>query len=195
MSGLGPVDPVGGFWSPDSTSVQLVSTTTPTGVVEGQQWYDPDDDRVYWYNGTNWILGVNAGDWVAYTSSTTGFSLGSGSSQDCAYTRMGKTVWYRIKITIGTGGSVTSAILVSIPVLPASWYTVNTPLGDAVGLDQGVAVYHGRAIATANTTANREVHPTNQASPAVGYNSTVPFTWAQTDQLFIFGTYEAATAV
>lgn len=194
MSFMGPVDPVGGFWNPDSTSLQVVGSAFPSSPSEGQQFFDTAVDWVYWWNGSAWVVGLNLGAWISYTPTLGNITLGNGSL-DCRYMRSGRKVTYINKLTFGSTTSVSGSMLLQLPpIAPDAWYTVNTPLGDVVGLDQGIAVYHGRAIATGNTLSNREYHPTNQASPAAGYNGTTPFTWANTDQLFTMGWYLAAAS-
>lgn len=104
--------------------VVCTSSTRPTGIAEGTMIYETDTNKVLVYSGSSWIElhdidNTNAfpaaasdlnnffGAWTAYTpaltAETTNPTLGTGASITGSYLKVGKTVFYRIRIVAGSG--------------------------------------------------------------------------------------------
>lgn len=131
-----------------------------------------------------------AGGWTAYapawTASVTNPTLGNGSLTG-QYRKVGKTVQYRISLQLGTTSVRGSgAYAFSLPV--AARFT-STPCGTAYMRDSSAAanVFRFPIIAVAGT-----INLYDFANPAVAVTDSVPWLWANADQIVIVGTYEAA---
>lgn len=128
--------------------------------------------------------------WDPWTPVRTGFSVGNGT-EVARFLRVGKTVFYRYRLTLGSTSTVTGNFDVGLPVAPAADYVVNDVLGEAhlydasVGAGSrtaGTAVYDGAAgvILLADRLASATVNATN------------PWTWAVGDIVSVTGKYETA---
>lgn len=130
--------------------------------------------------GTSWA-------WQAWVPTFANFTKGS-ATIDAKYIQIGKTVHFRLNITLSGSTMGTSPTF----TLPVTSVTVSTqyPLGqgrikDANG--NGSPAYG--AFATTTTAVIRYY---NAAANDDAITATVPFTWADTDQISLNGTYEAA---
>lgn len=101
-----------------------------------------------------------------------------------AYKQIGKTVHFRIHYTFGPNTTFGSgAYGFTLPVTPAQSQTAA-----ALCIDSSAAQrFPGAAWITAGSGIFRVAEG---AGGNVGISSTVPFTWATTDELIISGTYE-----
>lgn len=129
--------------------------------------------------------------WTAYTPTLTGITLGSGGTSTFKYAQLGKIVFVRGVIALGTGGTVTGPADFSVPV------SAQVIFGGQTGYTQyynGTNIWPGTCIAINSSTVRMQI--INAAGTyAVGQDlsSTVPFSWTTgaTRQLIIFATYEA----
>jgi hypothetical protein len=136
--------------------------------------------------------------WTAYTptldsSGTTDF--GTGGSITGTYKAIGKTVFFNIRMVIGTSPSFgTGVFKISLPIEAIN---SNTVVASATYLDNSVAWYFGIAnseysgsaltvtpLYTVNGTSGNPVI-------AAAVDATNPFTWDNTDTLTISGTYQS----
>lgn len=139
--------------------------------------------------GTSWA-------WQSWTPTLTNMAIGTGGSAELTgkYIQIGKTVFFRLKIVLGTSGqSVGSNAVFSLPVTANSGYLVGAPIGQNVAFDQPPGYYPGPVFIASTTTAqfiflNSSINP----AAASGTSSTIPFAWAAGDSLFVTGEYEAA---
>ncbi len=121
--------------------------------------------------------------WTSYTPTTTNVTLGNGTLAS-AYMQAGKLTSFRIKLTFGSTSAITGAPTFT---LPSSATAARTVTCAALFFDSSAtATVGGWAF---NSTIN-QLLLRNDASAAL--SSTVPFTWATSDELVITGTYEAA---
>lgn len=134
--------------------------------------------------------------WSSWTPTLTNLTLGSGTVT-AVYQRVGRTIHFRFSFLLGSDSAVGETPTFSLPVAVAASYTVGNQ-GDFVGrgahIDQGTANYDAAGLLTDTTTLRLLRADASGASSAWGaISSTVPFTWASTDRIFISGTYEAAS--
>lgn len=127
--------------------------------------------------------------WTSYSPSWGGSvsnpSIGNGTLTGL-YTKVGKLVHVRIALAIGstsTGGS--GRWTFSLPFAPAAQQCLA-----AVAEDTSAATRYGGA---AWITPGTGVFAVALGSGNGGVASTVPFTWANGDQLYISGSYESST--
>lgn len=124
--------------------------------------------------------------WVpVWSTSGTAPSVGDGTLTG-RYKQIGKTVHYNMTLTWGTttsAGTGTWSFTTPIDV-----QTARLPL-PTMAIDVSAAL--GYPCVARTTTASPNILAIYTSTPAVIAGSTVPFVWANTDQLIINGTYEA----
>jgi hypothetical protein len=129
--------------------------------------------------------------WVAYTPTFTGFSLGNGSI-NFAYSKIGKTVLVRGRVTLGSTSTMTGPFDFTLPVTSVT-YPLTHVVGQAAYFS-GSVFAHGTVLAIGSTSTYRcgiynvgGTYATNS-----DLSATAPFTWANTHQLTVVLAYEAA---
>lgn len=149
------------------------------------------------------ILGTNdahfysfLGDNLAWQSWVPTFvNLSGGTLNFAKYIQIGKTVLYRWKYTLA-GAGVAGDVTFTLPVAAHSNYstTAVSPMGDVNFRDTGTDNFYGQVkwsssgIAVIRAMAAGGTYLTNNTA----LSSTVPFTWANTDEIYAQGHYEAA---
>lgn len=128
--------------------------------------------------------------WSVFSPGFTNVTLGTGSVTDAKYALFGKTVLFRIALTLGTGGAPTGTVTITgLPVTSAAG--VNLPIA-ASYFDSSASKYYSGMGRVVNAGTN--VIP--MAFDAVGVggvtnvNATNPFTWAVGDIMVVAGAYE-----
>ena len=129
--------------------------------------------------------------WTSYTPTFTNFTLGNGSIS-FADALLGKNVFVRAGITFGTTSTFTaSQFRFSLPVT-AVGSAGNPIVGTARYNDTGTTAYIG-AVELQNTTTGGFIIG-NASATYLGINavaSTIPHTWASTDDIRFYLTYQA----
>lgn len=148
--------------------------------------------------GATVSLGGAWKDWIPTLGALVGsFSLGNGTMV-AKYIEIGKTVHYRIHITFGS--TTTMATLQPTFTLPVATTTYQNSAGTVMGFvhmeDTGTGNAFGvveKAALNPTTTMTIFVCDTSGTYQQLGnLTTTVPFTWGNTDQINISGTYERA---
>lgn len=130
------------------------------------------------------------GAWTSFTTTWSG-TLGNGTNS-CSYMRVGRTVFYRIRIIWGSTTSHAAATQTfTLPVAPSGAYTQAHAIGIASALESGVGQLHGMATMT-STASTIDVQVGGGSSK---WSNTNPMTWGTNDIASIIGTYEAAADV
>jgi hypothetical protein len=154
-----------------------------------------DQFTAAWQNGQvrDFIDGFGA--WTAYTPTFTagggGTNVGAGGSISGAYCRIGKLVHFRVILVIGTGASITGAWSFTLPVTPASTTAAALPLS-GIAYDNGTAWYAVTPIIQSGALVPLTFSATGSYAQGAVISNAVPFTFDNTDQLIMTGTYEAA---
>lgn len=128
--------------------------------------------------------------WTAWTPTFTNLTVGNGTSS-FYYMQIGKTIHVRGRFILGTTSSVGTSINISIPVALNANYGFLQQIGHATYLG---ATSNGGSLNMIDTN-NLRLFVWGSASASINLvdsNSTSPFTWANTNQLMINATYEAA---
>jgi hypothetical protein len=168
------------------------SATRPSTPNQGDTIWETDTKTLLAYSGTAWEDVLATGAWLTYspnwTAVTTSPVLGNGTISGW-YRRVGKTVHFRILLTMGSTTTYGSGGFgFSLPVASIAQ---PSPIGGAIGnaalYDLSAPTRNFRHVYWAGTNVVRIADD----SGALAAN-TVPWTWANGDQIAIHGTYEAA---
>ena len=132
------------------------------------------------------------GEATTYTPTFTNLSIGNGTSS-FKFTRVNNNILLLGSIIFGSTTSVTGLINITFPISADT--TVNTGvIGIASAQDSGVGTFP-LAIFQESTTLLR-LFAIGSAStylgPLTATSSTVPFTWANTDEIRLMVMYKAA---
>jgi len=142
------------------------------------------------------------GIWTQYSLSTTNISFGTGVSILSFYTKVGKTVFVRIFLQLGSGGSLSGNPTFSLPVAPRLSY-INQFNGVSYALTQNVVgnslclngiggQFPGSEYINNSGAATCTVQNTAGAySQDVSLSSTVPFTWSSFHTIYLQLSYES----
>lgn len=129
------------------------------------------------------------GDWTTWTPTWSNVTLGNGTSTG-RYQKHNKGVLYTAVLTLGTTSSITGGVGLNYPVTAVSASAVT---GDVALRDASAGFfYRGMAFLTSGTAQTLLCDNSTAGGVLQGVTSTVPFTWATTDQIFVTGLFEAA---
>jgi hypothetical protein len=153
----------------------------------------PGDTTVLWLDTAATAVGVDLDEWTDYTptwtASTTNPVLNNGSIIG-RYKQIGKTMFFTIKLTIGSTTTFGSGAWRFTLPATAQGYSYQFPVAI---LDNGTAWYQAMAVGDyAGSTSYFSVIVNTTNAPSVAVESSVPMTWATTDTLTVSGTYEVA---
>lgn len=158
----------------DNTNISA-GGLTPANLVSG--------------TGTSWA-------WQSWVPTWTNLIV-TGSSLDYAkYIQIGKTVHFKLKLTLGGGNAPTGSITFSTPVTMAALQIGDVIEGAVQMFDfsaSGVAV---GLLTYGSTTTLKPASMTSDATYAGlsgSYtSSSIPFAWGNSDAIIMAGTFEAA---
>jgi hypothetical protein len=128
-----------------------------------------------------------------FANTTTGSATIAGR-----FTMSGKMVNARVSWIFGAGSAVGTTPTFTLPVTASSTaYTIDSANGDYIGtcllLDSGVAGYSGLIKIQSTTVGQFSVGIASGAYLTLGgLTSTIPFTWAASDRISAWVTYESA---
>lgn len=125
--------------------------------------------------------------WTTWTPTLSNMTLGSGTSE-ARYYRVGDTVFWRFRFTLGAGSAMGTDPAISPPV------TINTAhqsltLGSVFVSDADAVDWHGNVDRSGTTLRMRYI---NAAANFASITATAPFTWTSGDILDAQGFYESA---
>lgn len=129
--------------------------------------------------------------WASYDPTLANLTIGNGT-KTFAYQQIGKTVHVRGKIVFGSTTSVSGAIGFTVPVTANTNVVGQSFLGVRL-LDSGTNSFNG--IGYHSTTSYVDLFAISASGTYAGWiatSSTVPYTWANTDEIYVNFTYEAA---
>lgn len=178
----------------NSGGTVLVRTTTERDAgswIEGQQIYVLNTDQIQVYDGSGWLNVYSP--WSTFSPTAGGgFTVGNGSLTG-RYQQIGKSVKFKIFFTAGSTSSFSGTFTFTLPVTSVGSDVSGTPYGNAFLQDASVGTGSRRSGTVMRATASNEVYVVVDSIASSGLvNNTVPWTWANGDDLFLSGEYEAA---
>lgn len=130
--------------------------------------------------GTSWA-------WTSWTPTWANLTIGN-AVQTCKYVQIGKTVFFRVAVTLGTTSSVGTNPTFTLPVTSVSLDDSHM-IGVHTAVDNGTGVVQGFVAWKSTTTA---LPATTSTTYFAGLSATGPFTWTTGDKLLASGSYEVA---
>lgn len=173
--------------------VVLTSTATELNILDGATLSTAELNILDGLTATaaelNALDGINDA-WTSFTPSWTNLTPGTGATNSGRYKQIGKILFFVVSVTLGTSPTVGSNPVLSLPVAKSSSFNANTPIGISRYYDVSPgAIYLGQITAAGNLTVYGSAGTyVNEAFPS----STIPFTWAAGDALWLSGFYEVA---
>jgi hypothetical protein len=144
--------------------------------VEGMTTYLEDLDRYDSYSGTDWRQVVSTGAWISYTPTLFNVTLGNGTVT-AKYNVIGKTMFIRFRMQLGSTSSVTGAPIFSIPSGFTTAFSSNFPVGEGFATIGG-ANYILTPITSGTTAINAWTTFANSTYTVAGdMSATQPATW------------------
>ena len=122
-----------------------------------------------------------------FTPSFSNFTLGNGTIDIANYSRDGKFMSCRVRITLGSTSSMGTAPSMTLPggkTIDSSFLTASndTPVGKAIFLDNGTQTYNGYILANSSTSVLlRGLLASGTYVSQWEITSTTPMTWATGD--------------
>lgn len=174
-----------------STKYFYITVVTSTVItVNGGSDYTVANSAIsgIYYSKATTPLGFP--QWFTYTPTYTNFSLGNGTVNYSTFTMIGKTVHFKLKITLGNTSSVSGLISILTPTSVTPTTSLDT-MHASVQLNDATSVRWSALCAVASAT-QMALYVLNGSANYVATSSTVPFTWTTNDQIMVSGTYEAA---
>lgn len=156
-----------------------------TGMLEADLGWRTDNEIVYRYNGTDWKPWDS--DWVTYTSTLSGFVVGTGGTNSTEYRYEGGLIRVRFLFKFGTSGQTfPTDPKFTLPVNTAAQSHTYEELFGAVSMhDNSAATLPRKGIAYLNATSVSQaiLYVLGTATTGIASNitTTSPWTWAQND--------------
>lgn len=132
------------------------------------------------------------GAWTDWTPTTSNFNTAKATLNFAKYAKIGKTVNFKIQYTL-TSNAVGSEPTFSLPVAAAAGSAAYVSIGSSVFNDIGSQTTYGPVLLKNTTSICAYAY--NAGSTYLQYatvSATVPHTWANTDIIYMQGTYQAA---
>lgn len=170
-----------------------------TGIVvtQGQK-------RLLWTDGTNVYdavteaggVAVPTGAWAAWTPTWTNVTVGDGTVV-ALYQQIGKTVFCRISLILGSTSAISGNIIFTLPVNRAAiaGTASMTPIGNASGFDSSAATAYRGSVTPNASVSQAQIAFLNASATYLTSalaSATIPFTWAISDEIAGQFYYEAA---
>jgi len=170
------------------------------GTTANNAWpYPTDTDYVYLgaqaiealADGIDTSTGTGLLAWTSYTPTFTNFTLGNGTITLAKFKQLGKLVFVKVLVTLGSTSSVSGRIGFTLPVTATS-DNFDRNIGTA-GLTAGATGAQGFvAIGTTTRADLYAVLASGTYTTSTNTSSTIPGTWTTGNTWSTAFTYEAA---
>ena len=160
--------------------------------VEGMVTYLEDSASFESRSPSAWVPLITPGAWSTYNPTLAGITLGNGTLS-ARYSRIGRTVHFWIRIIFGTTTAITSGVAFGLPIAKSP--NMGTPQGEAFFQQVGVLNTAPGGTFSNPGSNNVTLYALNASGTYIttsALSATIPFTWANTHQIGLKGTYEAA---
>lgn len=174
----------------DVTLSDVTSAARPTTPYRGELIFETDTNSYVGRTTADiWQTVVPLGAWTDWVPAWTNLTVGN-AVVIAKYSKLGRTVHIRLKMTLGTTTVMGNGPEFSLPFTLAADYTSEWVWGSATYIDTGVQGYLGEIHANNSRGLLRTDNGAGQPS---NITAALPFAWGNTDQIMLSGTYEAAS--
>ena len=180
-----------GVWVFANAAARTAAVTSPQ---EGNMSYLKDTNSIEYYSGSAWVASGSIPSYAAWTPTFTNLTVGNGTLVG-QYVQIGKMVHWYMHLTFGSTTSITGAVQVTgLPVAPVSTDASIAAIVQALYSDASGPKFWGSSHAANNNTSRIWLSPMavsgSYIASAGDLSSTVPFTWATSDKIFVSAIYE-----
>jgi hypothetical protein len=192
----------------NATSASAARTSLGLVISTDVQAWDADLDALAaltsganlfpYYTGTNAMATATFIPWTTYTPTWANTTLGNGTRLG-RYTQIGKAVHFVASFQLGSTSAMSTGPTCTLPVTATALTNYGGESGNRWGGsvsitdDSANVTYYGSFDYTSTTIATCRIFSIVSAQVTrAGISSTVPMTWATSDEIIIRGTYEAA---
>lgn len=163
-----------------------------TNAKPGQIAYTLDEQHLYTATGGAAWMPIT-GEWITYTPTLTGITLGSGGSVSARYRKVGRRVELRVRVAFGTGGAVTSQPIIGLPITTedglTEWFDGTGMLKDANGSEWFAIM---RKTGIGGQFAPYVLSNSLAYSAFANVAASIPFTWTSGDTMVFNLSYDVA---
>lgn len=179
----------------DQTIMQFATTAARGSAIptptEGMFTVTLDNDQIDYFNGTAFVPALPIGAYTTYTPTFTNFSLGNGAITLAKFSQIGKTVYVRLLVTLGSTSTVSGRIGFSLPVT-ATNDNIDKAINNAGLLAGAVSAIGFVALGSTTRADLYAILASGTFTVATNISSTIPGTWAAASTFSSTFTYEAA---
>jgi hypothetical protein len=166
-------------------------------ATEGMLTYLEDTNAYEYWDGTAYepLVSAGGGEWISFTPTWSGLTVGNGTYTRAAYNLVGKTVDVHVRFNLGSTSAVTGGLILELPVDIKRKNASSNGVNTVFMFDAGVANYIGIALAVATDDKQWFIrfHSVGGTKVLTGStSSTEPFTWGNTDIIDVSLSYEVA---
>jgi hypothetical protein len=156
-----------------NAAARTAAIPSPT---EGIVSYLNDVDRLDIHNGTTHVPAVSTGAWISYTPTIGNFTFGNGAIS-ARYNVIGKTMFIRIRLQLGSTSSVTGSINISLPSGFTTPLTPLSPIGEGYATITGANLYIAPVTFGTTSFGAFTMNSAGTFLSAGDISSTSPATW------------------
>lgn len=195
--------------SADGQTIEAADINNPINTIANEFNGNIDNDNIKAAAGiagtkiadgaiTNAKLATTSGEigasWLTWSPTWTNFTLGNGTVDYAKYLKIGKTVWFKLKVTLGSTSAVSTNPTFTLPVTTSSDYALSKVevFAGNVALRDTSASATRPAVPTWDTTTTCTPRYLSGTPANVAIDSVSPFTWATGDIIQVHASYEAA---
>ena len=164
--------------------------------VDGMLTYLEDSDTYESYTAGAYVTVADGTGWTTFVPTLGSVTIGNGVFNYAKYKVIGKIGHVQVKFTLGSTSAVTGDIQLDVPTDIAR-INIDAPGNvSAIFRDANTALGHSvTVIGSAATRVKYFLRATNSSGTYLSTSltsSTIPFTWATSDEIIFSATYEVA---
>ena len=135
--------------------------------------------------GLKWTTATDQFPWTTFTPTYTSFTLGNGTVNYAQYLQIGKIVFVRVMVTLGSTSSVSGGFGITVPVATAEPNSTFNGFANLAGHNGTAQTYDGIFYLSYDSVVSSKIQ-----SPQV--STTQPVTWTTGNSFALFTWYKAA---
>jgi hypothetical protein len=97
------------------SAINAPATAFPVGPTEGELFYETDTDKLWVWDGTNWVELGRTGAWTSFTPTLTQPGAITKTNTYSRWTRFGRTILASFSLAVTAAGTAGSPVQVGLP--------------------------------------------------------------------------------